>query len=261
MTFFQSKLRQLTAATVGALAVMSATPALAGVIDFESVAPNIYGGTEVITQSGYNLTVIDTPAAGPGGTGFAGAIGDGSDPFLCTVAACPTGNASQFYLGVNDGSLKVTRTDNRLFQLTGLDYAFLAPVGNLGGYTYGQLTLVGELSNGTNVSYAYNFPVLDSLGYSPFETLSLTAFGGNYFSSVTIGSCLFDGNGGCTSPLAGAENQSQFAIDNLRVAPVPEPETYALMGLGLGLVGWMSRRRSRAASAARINTVANTIAA
>ena len=261
MTFFQSKLRQLTAATVGALAVMSATPAMAEVIDFESVAPSIYGGTEVIKQSGYDLTVIDTPAAGPNGTGFAGAIGDGSDPFLCTVAACPTGNASQFYLGVNDGSLKVTRNDNSLFQLTGLDYAFLAPVGSLGSYTYGQLTLVGVLSTGANVSYAYDFPVLDSLGYSPFERLSLTAFGGNYFSSVTIGSCLFDGNGGCTSPLAGAENQSQFAIDNLQVTAVPEPETYALMGLGLGLVGWLSRRRSRAAGAAAGNAVANTTAA
>ncbi|MDR7048420.1 hypothetical protein J2X54_000855 [Duganella sp. 3397] len=261
MTFFQSQLRQLSVATVGALAVMSATPAMAEVINFESATPNIYGGTEVITESGYNLTVIDSPAAGPSGTGFAGAIGNGSDPFLCTVAACPTGNASQFYLGVNDGSLKLERSDNRLFQLTGLDYAFLAPVGGLASYTYGQLTLVGVLSSGANVSYAYNFPVLNSLGYSPFESLSLTAFGGNYFSSVTIGSCLFDGNGGCSNPLAGAENQSQFAIDNLQVAPVPEPETYALMGLGLGLVGWMSRRRARAARAVAGTAAAPTIAA
>lgn len=258
MTFLQSQLRQLTAATMGALAVMSATPALAEVINFDSGAPNIYGGTDVFTESGYDLTVIDSPAAGPSGTGFAGAVGNGSDPFLCTVAACPTGNASQFYLGVNDGSLKVARTDSRLFQLTGLDYAFLAPVGGLASYTYGQLTLVGVLSSGANVSYAYDFPVLNNLGYSPFQSLSLTAFGANYFSSVTIGSCLFDGNGGCSSPLAGAENQSQFAIDNLQLAPVPEPETYALIGLGLGLVGWMSRRRARAA---RNNAVVHTIAA
>jgi hypothetical protein len=30
---------------------------------------------------------------------------------------------------------------------------------------------------------------------------------------------------------------------NLHVAAIPEPETYALMLAGLGLVGWMARRR------------------
>ncbi|RPI47354.1 MAG: PEP-CTERM sorting domain-containing protein [Betaproteobacteria bacterium] len=30
------------------------------------------------------------------------------------------------------------------------------------------------------------------------------------------------------------------------LAPVPEPETYALMLAGLGMVGWMSRRRRKA---------------
>jgi hypothetical protein len=81
-----------------------------------------------------------------------------------------------------------------------------------------------------------------------------STFGSTYLSSLTIGSCLFDGNGGCVSPLAGAENQSQFAIDNLQV--VPEPETYAMMGLGLGLVGWLSRRRARAAAAASTTVIA-----
>ncbi len=52
-------------------------------------------------------------------------------------------------------------------------------------------------------------------------------------------------------------NRSQFDIrsftfsgvgavaDNLTVAMVPEPEGYALMLAGLGLMGWMTRRRQR----------------
>lgn len=252
MKFTQSQLSKLTAATLGALALMSAAPAMAGAtIDFESLAPNVYGGTETFTESEYKLTVIDTPAAGPGGTGFAGAIGDGSDEYLCAIAACPVGNSSKFYLGVNDGSLKVERSDSRLFQVASLDYAFLAPLEGLASYSYGQLTLVGVKADGITVSYSYDFPVLDSLGYSPFTTVSLqSTLGSTYFSSLTIGSCLFDGNGGCASVLAGAENQSQFVIDNLQVAAIPEPETYAMMGLGLGLVGWMSRRRARGAKSA-----------
>ncbi|HUG26568.1 PEP-CTERM sorting domain-containing protein [Piscinibacter sp.] len=32
-------------------------------------------------------------------------------------------------------------------------------------------------------------------------------------------------------------------IDNFSLAAVPEPSTYALMGLGLGAIGWFARRR------------------
>ncbi|MET0322724.1 MAG: NF038120 family PEP-CTERM protein [Duganella sp.] len=254
---FTHSMSKLTAAALGALAVMSAAPAMAGTtIDFESVGSSIYGGTEVFHESEYALTVIDTPAAGPGGTGFAGAVGDGSDEYLCALAACPTGNTSHYYLGVNDGSLKVERADSRLFQVSSLDYAFLAPLSGLAAGSYGQLTLVGVKADGVAVSYSYDFPVLDSLGYSPFVSLSLAGTLGNtYFSSVTVGSCLFDGSGGCISPLPGSENQSQFALDNLQVAAIPEPETYAMMGLGLGLVGWMSRRRARAAKTVNNNIV------
>jgi hypothetical protein len=42
-------------------------------------------------------------------------------------------------------------------------------------------------------------------------------------------------------------NSTQFAMDNLRinevVTPVPEPETYAMLLVGLGLIGFMARRR------------------
>lgn len=31
------------------------------------------------------------------------------------------------------------------------------------------------------------------------------------------------------------------------IAPVPEPQTYAMMLGGLGLVGWMARRKRKAA--------------
>lgn len=43
-------------------------------------------------------------------------------------------------------------------------------------------------------------------------------------------------------------NSDQFYISGMTVtAAVPEPEVYAMMGLGLGLLGWVGRRRKLAA--------------
>jgi len=39
------------------------------------------------------------------------------------------------------------------------------------------------------------------------------------------------------------------AIDNISIAAVPEPSTYGMLLGGLGLVGWMSRRKLRGATA------------
>ncbi|HEX8406190.1 MAG TPA: NF038120 family PEP-CTERM protein [Duganella sp.] len=258
--FKHAQLKKLTGAALGALALLGATPAMAAVIDFESIGSMTYNGTETFSESGYTMTVLDTPASGPDGTGFAGAIGNGSDPYLCAIAACPTGNASNFYMGVNDGSLKVARGDNAAFNVSSIDYAFLAPVGGLPSYSYGQLTLLATLADGGTMSVAYNFPLLNALGNSPFVTASLGgAFGNVGLSSLVISSCLFDGAGGCYRPLAGSENQAQFAFDNLAlnaVTAVPEAETYAMMGLGLGLVGLLSRRRAQAGAKAQANAAA-----
>lgn len=234
-------LKKMAAAAIGALALMGAAPAMADTIDFDDLESNIYSGLDTFSSGDYQFLVIDTPAAGPDGTGFAGAIGYGGDPFLCTITGCPTGNSTNYYLGVNDGSLKISRDDNKAFRLGSLDYAFVAPVDNLGDYSYGQLTVTGTISGGGTVTYAFDFPELIG-GHSPFITASLSSkFGNTLFSSVTISSCVFDGND-CLHPYG---NQAQFAFDNLTLAPVPEPTTYAMMGMGLAVMSLVARRRAK----------------
>jgi hypothetical protein len=35
-----------------------------------------------------------------------------------------------------------------------------------------------------------------------------------------------------------------------QITPIPEPEIYAMMGLGLGLIGWIGRRKKMKEGAA-----------
>ncbi len=73
--------------------------------------------------------------------------------------------------------------------------------------------------------------------------LSLT----NSFTTFTIANGLNDFVGVTSITLSGVSGFSYVALDNINyvpaIAPIPEPETYALMLGGLALVGWAARRR------------------
>lgn len=238
-------LKKITVAALGAIALMSALPAMADVLDFNLQNPDIFGGGNSFSEGGYTFLVNDTTAPGGGG-GLAGVISNGNDPDSCNGLACPVGNATMYYAGVNDGSVTISR-DGGAFQLNSLSYAFLPPLPGSGPYSFGQLTLVGTLLSGGTASTSIDFPALGAGGYSPFALSALdSAFTSGIYSSVTIGACLFTSATECSYPYG---NQAQFAIDDLNVtAAVPEPETYAMMGLGLGVLALMRRRKLRAAA-------------
>jgi hypothetical protein len=65
----------------------------------------------------------------------------------------------------------------------------------------------------------------------------------NPFGNALIGSLTFEAvRGHCYS--GACNNQSDYNLVNVStVTPVPEPSTYALMFAGLGVVGFMARRR------------------
>lgn len=235
------RLKQLGISMLGAMALASAAPAMADVITFDGQLPDfpIFAGKDSFTSNGYTFQVFDNPLSALG-TGLAGALLNGNDPFVCTNAACPSGNSTTYYAGLNDGSVKMSGSDVRGFRLSGVDFGFIAPIGGLSsGLLPGKLTITAEKVGGGTVYAELEFGALDSNSTSPFLHASLVSqFGSAAYSSVVFSSCVYDGSG-CSQGL----NQAQFGIDNIEVAAVPEPQTYAMLGLGLAGIGLLARRR------------------
>ncbi len=69
-------------------------------------------------------------------------------------------------------------------------------------------------------------------GATPFTTKSLS-----FVASSTLTTLKFT---------SGATGSSGSVIDNVLVSAVPEPETYAMLLAGLGLMGVVARRRKQA---------------
>lgn len=229
----------------GALALLAAAPASAAVIGFETNGLPIFTGGDQFSEAGYTMTVLDSVASAGGGA--SGMIADGANSYTCDVSQCPSGNSSYYYLGLNDGGLKVERDGAaKSFQLKGLDYAFLAPIGGLQNFNYGQLSLTGTLQGGGTVHTEFNFPTQDADGLYTFGPATLLpAFSNATLTSLTVSACLFGSDNQCYNP---ADNQAQFGIDNLNLAAVPEPETYAMLLAGLAAMGLLSRRRTPSAA-------------
>jgi PEP-CTERM motif len=209
------------------LAAASLAPvAQAAVINFEGAAlTGIYFDGDSFAQSGFVMTqfadlgVVDTTAA--------------------FVSGAPTGNATQFYTNLNDGFLELTAAGGLPFSLTSFAAAFV-PQSN--PTTPQDLLLVafGTTATGDNpyrlfslgdtTSGAAHYPFLSFSNFTPLTQLI----------ALDFFVCAVSGDTACA---VATRNNAQFALDNISVTAVPEPEITALMGLGLFVVAAVARRR------------------
>lgn len=245
-----------------------AAPAFATTLDFEThtniVTPVLgsgdtaYAGRDRFTTAGYTATVADSayaqslPDYEPGA---AGVIVDHSDRLACSIVTCPGSffNQSHYYAGLNDSSLTLARGDGLAFHLFSLDFAFVAPTYDLPNLSYGQLVLSATAEGSDDpVTRNMNLPGQFLDGNFIFDTWQLdSVFSGLNLTSLTISACVFDDGLNCVNG-ATSYNLAQFAIDNLQVEAVPEPQDWLVFGSGLGLLAAIARRRCRTGAAAGV---------
>ena len=226
---------------VVAATVLACAAASAGIVTFEGpdFKPDIYSGGDMFGSGFDKLTVL-------GQGGFSGAIVQGSDASTCTIVACPVGNASRYFTGLNDGGLSFRRTDMSIL-LRSLDFGFVLPVdGLVGDVAVGQLQITGTDSMGATTQIAKNFSGQNANSKFAFSRWDIDGtFAQTRFTQVAFTACLYLTDGTCSFNSDFTQNQAQFAIDN--IAFVPEPASLALVALSLGGMFAVRRRKSAAA--------------
>lgn len=226
----------------GALAMLFAAPAYADTITFESVAGVGYDAGESFVESGYRVTMLEGPFGGANGA----VMTNGS----CAITVCPGGATGKFLGVLNDGGVNFALASHSPlgFKVAGLDFAFLAAVGGLPNFNYGQLQLSGLLADGNVVNASFDFPGQNGSGAYMFGAANLGAtFTAGLFRSLTINACIFEDENPevCSNSIDNpAFYLGQFALDNVQlIAVVPEPVSILLLGVGAGAMA-LSRRRT-----------------
>lgn len=216
----------------GMLVAGASVPARATTITFDGLAgTSMAGNSQVFTTftkfAPSTLATVDGfQFSSSGREFFMGA------PYAAACCHADLGtlayNGTDYVIGEPD--ITVSKVGGGAFSLNGFDLAewdntFTASI---------SLTTAGPSGTTTQV-----LP-LSILGNS-YKTV------GNDFTHFSL-----TGYGNVVSfTLAGSVSWAFIALDNLEVAaPVPEPETYAMLLAGLGLLGFIARRRKQEAAAA-----------
>ena len=104
----------------------------------------------------------------------------------------------------------------------------------------------------------YVATLIDNALFVAFDQLGLgvTKTGGATLGSITSpGSFTFDAStaGSYTAVVGGVVGSGPIPVGTygVNVALIPEPETWAMMLVGMGLVGWQLRRKVKSSAASR----------
>jgi hypothetical protein len=212
----------------------------AAMID-QTLVGSSYDGNDPFTESGYltKASFANSGAAVASQLNAAGSNGYGIYGLFTingTAAAQNGGILATFESA--SLSLFLDPGQNTTFSFSGNTAAAGGTTGDdrlLATYTLqqGQAHVFGGLANGD---------------FDTILNMTLTPFGQTYFNSPSPFYAI-ENFGGNTQTISGASLTSSFVASatgagtELFIAPIPEPETYALMLAGLGAIGFVARRR------------------
>lgn len=153
------------------------------------------------------------------------------DGFLLSILGSPNysfsswGTLNPFYSGStalindnDDGLTQLSQIGGGLFSLSSITLSTLAPGISEDG---ADVSFTGLLGNGTTVSQSFH--IVDGAAQIFSFNTSFTNLASVTWSNTAM--------------------YHQF--DDINVAAVPEPESYAMLLAGLGLIGALARRRNR----------------
>jgi hypothetical protein len=123
----------------------------------------------------------------------------------------------------------------------------------------GQLTLTGTLNSATPGTDTFSIKLYDSSFNSLSYQFNWSSFAGGGANGVAVTANLLAPNPSFNGTVAfwtlnlfgisgDSPNTVGFTFDQLQAGPVPEPSTYALMALGLGVMGFCLYRRQTVVS-------------
>lgn len=205
-----------------------------------------FGGTDTFLDLSINSSLTGPLARTTGTAGSAGAanlpsgyVGTASSGlsynYTASTVASGSGAGSDFFIAPAAGtvSLSTNQYDDKL-----LFNAFSSNVRAFGSNMYGT---VGSTGEATSLTFTVTATDVNNLTNTQSFSGSGTGSFLGFVSDVALQSVLVS----VTAPSASGDVK-YATVDNLILSSVPEPESYALLLAGLGLVGAIARRKSRA---------------